>query len=163
MTTEFQIAKQQYQSAGAEVKKVLEEIFGKESFLPIMDRVKSFEDVRNIYIKTIDSGALNNIDILSRYNGVNEALRGAVAAMKLSMISAVLNEGWTPDWNDGDQYKYFPWFEYKSGVGFSYSYYVFTHSRTRLGSRLCFKSSELAMYAGKTFTKEYNEFLLLNK
>ena len=162
MTTEFQIAKQQYQSAGAEVKKVLEEIFGKESFLPIMDRVKSFEDVRNIYIKTIDSGALNNIDILSRYNGVNEALRGAVAAMKLSMISAVLNEGWTPDWNDGDQYKYFPWFEYKSGVGFSYSDCDNTYANTYLGSRLCFPDCATAVWFGETYQDLFKDYLLFN-
>jgi hypothetical protein len=49
-----------------------------------------------------------------------------------------------------------------SGVGFSYVDCVRWLTSSDVGSRLCFKSSELAEYAGKTFESIYKDFLTLN-
>jgi hypothetical protein len=91
------------------------------------------------------------------------------AYAKLFIIAEALNEGWVPDWADSDQYKYYPWLLVKkntknpSGFGLSYDGYDCAGSYSNVGSRLCFKSSELAEYAGKQFKKEYEEAYLIEK
>ena len=82
-----------------------------------------------------------------------------IAAHKLAIIAEALNEGWTPDWENRSQYKYFPWFTYKSGFGFSCTSYDIWCTLTLTGSRLCYKSSEVAIYAGEQFETIYNDFL----
>ena len=90
------------------------------------------------------------------------------AHYKLVIIAEALNQGWQPNWSDPHQLKYYPWFEVKAnednpaGFGFWYTDYDCDLTRTAVGSRLCFKSSELALYAGKQFedlSKEYFLFL----
>lgn len=86
-----------------------------------------------------------------------------VAHYKLVIIAEAINEGWTPDWADYNQYKYYPWFEMKkAGAGFSIvcSGWV---DYSSFGSRLCYKSRELAEYAGKQFEKLYNTYMTLPK
>lgn len=79
----------------------------------------------------------------------------------LIIICRALNEGWTPDWNDSNQAKWYPYFDMrsKSGFGFSYSFYVTWRTSADVGSRLCFKNEELAKYAGKQFENIYKSFL----
>lgn len=74
------------------------------------------------------------------------------------LITKALNEGWVPDWSNPNEYKYFPWFEMGSS-GFRF----FDHGDwcSSVGSRLCFKSSELAQYAGRTFQNVYEKFMLI--
>jgi len=80
----------------------------------------------------------------------------------LKMIVEALNEGWKPDWSNSSEYKYYPWFEMASS-GFRFNDYDFWYSFSFVGSRLCFKSRELAEYAGKTFLEEYKKYMLINK
>ena len=49
-----------------------------------------------------------------------------------------------------------------SGSGFSYYDCVFTYSRSSVGSRLVFKSRDLAKYAGQQFEDIYKGFFLIN-
>lgn len=95
-----------------------------------------------------------------------------LATYKLSIIAEALNheavgEPWVPNWNDGT-YKYFPWFEIEasdenaSGVGFSLTCYGHWDANTFVGSRLCFLSSELALYAAKQFMELYKDYILIN-
>ncbi len=90
-----------------------------------------------------------------------------LAHYKLVIIAEALNEGWQPDWNNDDQWKYYPWFivnaseEKPSGFGLSYHVYGRWDSCTCVGARLCFKSSDLAKYAGKQFKNLYEEYFLL--
>jgi len=85
-----------------------------------------------------------------------------IAHYKLVIIVEALNEGWEPNWSNYDEYKYHPWFEYKNsgavfgGVG---SYYY----SADVGSRLVFKSRDLAEYAARHFIKLYNTYLTLLK
>jgi hypothetical protein len=141
----------EYQKATKAGKALLEKLFGKETFIQdLTDRVKSFEDACGILGITVSS-------VLSKYDTPDE-----IAYKKLKIITKVLNNGWTPDWSDDDQAKYFPWFEWKSkSSGFSFlsvnDYYTLTDS----SSRLCFHSRELAEYAAKQFLALYNEFLTI--
>lgn len=77
-------------------------------------------------------------------------------------------DGFTPDWSDGNQLKYFPWFVYgesKDHAGFvcATTRYTATYASASIGSRLCFKSSERAHQFGEMFTELFNDFLLFNK
>lgn len=148
-----------YPDAAPEFKTMLESTFGKETFFKnIMDRIKSFEDV----LKVIQPTDTLELAILS-YSGKNARLIGQRAFLMVQMIAEVLNEGWKPDWSDSDEYKYYPWFEFKKGFGFSEATYDSWDAGTGVGSRLCFKNRELAEYAGSQFQDIYNEFLTFNK
>jgi len=89
---------------------------------------------------------------------------------KVIRINRVLNEGWQPDWNDDDQYKYYPWFDMEaygedagSGVGFSFNDYYYDDSLSYVGSRLVYPTRELAKFAGETFLAEYRGFMVIEK
>ena len=77
-------------------------------------------------------------------------------------------DGFTPDWSDGNQLKYFPWFVYRessdhAGFVFASALFTATSAYASIGSRLCFKSSERAHQFGEMFTDLFNDFLLFNK
>lgn len=84
-----------------------------------------------------------------------------VAYRIIKLLAKSLNQGWTPDWNDEDQWKYYTWFYMGGSSGFRYDDYGLQHSNSNVGSRLCFKSAELAKYAGETFTEVYKQFMLI--
>lgn len=117
---------------------------------PITERVKTFEDAcRELGISKIELGI----------TGMDEDQESIEAYAKLIIIARALNEGWQPDWSDQSQYKYVPWFEHKSGFGLSYDGCDRWYSHTTVGSRLCYKSRQLAEYAGKQFADIYNQYL----
>lgn len=77
-------------------------------------------------------------------------------------------DGFTPDWSDGSQWKYFPWFAYRENKGhagfvFAYASATATSGLAYFGSRLCFKSSNRARQFGEMFTDLFNDFILFNK
>jgi len=87
-----------------------------------------------------------------------------IAHMQMIIIAEALNEGWTPNWDDYDEYKYFPWFYMnKPGFRFLDSNYVYAAANSAGGSRLCFKTRELATYAGKTFINLYKDMMVVPK
>lgn len=122
-----------------------------------METIKSFEDACNKV--GIDPAALPNVSMLP------EQMQNAlVAQYKLWVIAKALNDGWEPDWTNDDEYKYYPWFymqDGSSGLGFSDPGFDDDYAGTAVGSRLCFKSSELARYAGKTFLELYRQVFVL--
>jgi len=80
---------------------------------------------------------------------------------QLAELVKIVNEGWTPDWNDSSQYKYEPYFKWNgSAFVFCNCYYRWIQV-TFVSSQLCFKNSELATYAGKQFDYLYNKILSL--
>lgn len=108
-----------------------------------------------------------------------------IAYLKLRIIVAALNEGWEPKFTE-DEYRYFPWFyfytkeEYdklddeekgrcvlrsgnytSSSSGFVYcdAYVDVSYSYTNFGSRLAFRTRELAAYAGRQFIEEWADFM----
>lgn len=50
-----------------------------------------------------------------------------------------------------------------AGFAFASSYYAPSNAYAPLGSRLCFKSSDLAAYAGRQFIRLYMDFNLIRK
>jgi hypothetical protein len=113
-----------------------------------------------------------------------------LAYMKLRIIVAALNEGWTPKFTT-DEFRYYPFFrlytqedinrmdeDVKSrlvlcgggsaggamcGLVASGSLSGWTHSPSNSGSRLAFKTKDLALYAGKQFAKIYADFVVSKK
>lgn len=142
-----------YTNSNASGKELLEKKFGKEIFnLNITDKVKTFEDACAVL-------NLNPYDVLT-HKGTFFTVkqRRANAFDKLEVIIQAVNEGWQPYWNDSNQAKFFPWFEYKS-KGFSLCVVYCAYLGASVPSCLCFKSRELATYVATQFNTIYNEYL----
>jgi hypothetical protein len=95
------------------------------------------------------------------------------AYRELKIIAKALNQSdgtpWEPDWSNDDEYKYYPWMWVdtedgnKAGSGFSDTHCVCDCTYASVGSRLCFKTSDLAKYAGKQFAEQYKRFWLISQ
>lgn len=97
--------------------------------------------------------------------GDNALAESAVAFYKLAVIARAWNkiDGFVPDFSNGNQWKYYPWFVYKDhAAGFvsATTDYSASYTGAAIGSRLCFKSESVASKFGKTFTALYNEMFL---
>lgn len=142
-------ARQLYSNASIEFKAMLEDTFGKAFFST---------DTRD-YIKTLQD-AINATGEELRIN--QEDTPDEVAYKKLKIIyKALNNDSKFPDYNNHNQYKYYPWVKPNpSGVGLSYGDYVYSRSVTVVGSRLVVGTSEEAEYIGKKFIKKYEAWVL---
>lgn len=161
--------------------------FGEEALKSqdIKERIKTFEDAVNAIgedhplvaqYKTINSAfkeADNNLHLF--------------AYTRLAIIAEALNEGWRPEYTE-DEYRYYPWFglytqeEYDDiddedkeccrfvgrsidyayaggGLVYADAYHGSAYSSTYIGSRLAFKSRELAIYCGKQFIEIWINYL----
>ena len=161
--------------------------FGEEALKSqdIKERIKTFEDAVNAIgedhplvaqYKTINSAfkeADNNLHLF--------------AYTRLAIIAEALNEGWRPEYTE-DEYRYYPWFglytqeEYDDmndedkeccrfvgrsfnsagaygGLVYAHAYSGSAYSFTGFGSRLAFKSRELAIYCGKQFIEIWINYL----
>ena len=148
----IQNAQERYDEASVEQQKVLEIVFGEDTFPPkeIKKRVKTFEDACKVL-------SLAPGDVTSINDTEDEA-----AYKRLKVITKALNEGWEPDWDNRSEGKYYPWFYLgSSSGGFSCHDYAYVLTASHVGSRLCLKSRDLAIYAGKQFTEEYKPFMLI--
>ena len=147
-----------FRNAGKEGKQVLSDLFGKQVALydNITDRVKSFEDACQVL------GISTNVPEVKGLPRKHQ--KAIIANYKLIVIAEALNEGWKPNWQDYDEYKYYPWFDMSNpaGVGYSYADHTASSTNAGIGSRLCLKNRELAIYFGQTFTDLFNDSLLLN-
>ena len=147
-----------FRNAGKEGKQVLSDLFGKQVALydNITDRVKSFEDACQVL------GISTNVPEVKGLPRKHQ--KAIIANYKLIVIAEALNEGWKPNWQDSDEYKYYPWFDMSNpaGVGYSATIHAASATNAGVGSRLCLKNRELAIYFGQTFTDLFNDSLLLN-
>lgn len=148
---------------------------------PVTERIKTFTDACNAlgdehplvkeYLRVADGNII--LDDLYAY-------------LKLRIIVAALNEGWEPKFTE-DEYRYFPWFyfytkeeydklddEEKGRCVLRSGSYTYSDSRLRglrrglrcfvpahphNGSRLAFRTRELAAYAGRQFIEEWADFM----
>jgi hypothetical protein len=118
--------------------------------------IKTFEDA----CKVLNLDATTIIPDFSFFpESDKEAM---IAHSKLVIIAKAINGDWVPNWNDWDQYKYYPWFEMGSPSGGGFSYYDddawLTYSY--VGSRLCFETREMAKYVGKQFEDLYKAYFV---
>lgn len=143
----------------------------------VMERIKTFEDACN------ELGIDHNEWMQDKKELGLEA--DVIAYLKLRIIAAALNEGWKPQFTT-DEYRYFPWFclytqseidemneEDKSrvvfrsgnsagaGGGVAYAGPGSDSSGTGayIGSRLAFKTRELAEYAGRQFVEIWADYV----
>lgn len=130
-----------------------------QEYEEITDRVKSYADACKVL----------GIEPMNEQNMKAQGFRpDEVARRKLETITEALNEGWKPDWNNKDQYKYYPYFYIRenakakasAGLSCAYTYYTASYTDAIIGSRLCFHDSDTARYAGNTFTELYEQILI---
>lgn len=140
--------RQIYAEANTAEKQILEKLYSKSVLGDIKNKIKSFEDACE-YLSLPISAARQNFSTMPS---------DEKAFYQLEIICKALNEGWTPDWSDDDQPKYYPWFDFQGGR-FVFLSVDYSYASSCLGSRLCFRTHELAEYAGKTFINLYNDFL----
>ena len=115
--------------------------------------IKSFDDACK---------ALSIENTLPDFTGVPDKHRKALLShYQLVIIAQALNERWEPNWDDYDEYKYYPYFNMQGG--FSYYYYGSWITNTNASSRLCFRSREVAKYAGETFLELFKDYFVIDK
>ena len=172
-----------------EIQELLINLFGKENVEPVQkpkavtDRIKTFEDAYNElgekhpYCIAFDS--------IYQNDSVIPSIGDVYSYLKLRIICAALNEGWEPQFTEGE-YRYYPWFElmtkeeiddmneekrsrvvcrssnYASayvGLICSVSSGVSSFAGGVCAYRLVFKSSDLAEYAGRQFIDIWADFV----
>ena len=137
-----------YNEANSKQKELIKKYFKINIF--DLNSIKSFDDILKISGKTLE-------DILI-YKSPKTAKEVRLNALsKIELIKEVVNQGWVEDWNNSNEYKYYPWFDFdSSGFGFRDS-----DSRCScFDSVLAFyKTKEISSFVGKTFLKEYKEFV----
>lgn len=148
----------------------------------ITERIKTFEDALDCLSSEHPMKrnwiALSSIQELFAPN--------MVAYAKLCVIAAALNEEWELRWGSSQVY-YYPWFYIYSGHEFSRlpksrheelvllggsagrgaycglgcvdSVRAFSHSIARCGSRLAFRSADIAKYCGQQFITIWADYL----
>jgi hypothetical protein len=140
-----------YPKADTTWKETLEEAFGKEFFSqkPV-DRIKTVEDACNVL--GIDPGTVwHNLDQPDE-----------IAYKKLKVVVKALNylvngnQLWLPDYNNTREAKWYPWF-YMNEPGFRLYDVCYDITHSYLGSRLVFKTEELARYAANQFSGLYSD------
>lgn len=141
-----------YSSADASGKKMLKALLGQSFSDNVMERIKTYEDA------CAELGF--DPEEIKVSGGLDSDRKSIQAYSKLSVIAKALNEGWEPDWKNHSQYKYTVWMK-DSGSGLAFYGYGVWRSDTGVGSRLCFKSAELAEYAGKQFESIFQDFAKL--
>lgn len=134
-----------YNDSDNSTRHFLETLFGKREFLPIQVRVTSYETACEELGISADLPFEFDDDFNPFYQEV-------VARYKLSVIAKALQEGWQPDWSKAEN-KWYVWFEYKAGEGFVVADAGCARGNTRsgVGSRLCFPTSDMARYFGEQF------------
>ena len=167
-----------YKNASDEQKELLEHLFGREVFKPVdvKERIKTFADAAK---------AVGIEDPEEWESGYSDVEPDILAYFKLRIITKALNEGWEPKFIPGE-YRWAPYFllytkeeiekmnaetrarvVFRSGsaasaiggVSVAVAYYDSAAVSAYIGSRLAFKSEELAEYAGKQFTEIYADFI----
>lgn len=160
---------------------------------PVTERIKTFDDA----VRELGENhpfVIHYNTYMSEVNGVADDDEDVVATLQLRIITAALNEGWTPSFDKANrEYRYAPWFELYTqseivdmseeerreknvclvggsahnglacGLAFVTSYIAFSHSPAYIGSRLAYKSSELAKYSGRQFTEIWKHVVFKSK
>lgn len=138
---------------------IFDYFYKEEDYEEITDRVKTYEDACKVL----------GVEPINEQNAKAQGFRSdEIARRKLETIAAALNEGWKPDWNNTDQYKYYPYFyiqenaKGKGSAGLSYAgtANAAAYTAAYIGFRLCFYASRLARYASNQFTDLYEQILI---
>ena len=138
------------------MKTILHDEFGEKTFAKDFKSIKTFSDACEAFGITEEE--------FEKHWSTADLAKDTLAYEKLKVIANAINAGWTPDWSNTNQPKYYPYFAVlPSGSGFSYSLTYNYYGATIVGSRLCFETSEKAEYAARQFEDIYIQFLLITK
>lgn len=174
-----------YMQGNAAVRKSLREMLGERlnEEIPVTSRVRTFNDA----IEELGEAH----EAVKAYRDIEWKLgkehKDLLAYLKLRIITEALNEGWKPQFTEGER-RWYAWYElltkeemdamsdkekeerrvvgrasssaYANG-GLVYAYAGSVSSGTSYGSRLAFKSEELAEYAGKQFAEIYADYCFI--
>lgn len=160
----------------------------------VTERIKTLYDAQCELAQRAEHGDYEAKQLIEEYNKVEteKATTDLVAFLQLRIITAALNEGWKPQFNDDEQ-RWYPYFilwtqeeiddmsdEEKDskelllwggcaddgtycGSSCSTSYNGWTNSHADFGSRLDYKTEALATYAGRQFASVYARFYVGDK
>lgn len=179
-----------YRSTSADGRKAVKEALGEKfsEILPATERVKTYEDAVNELGEDNPIVVAASTASWRFPEAVNKDL---VAYMKMRVIVAALNDGWEPQFVPGEQ-RWYPWYELISkedyeamsedekqerrcvgrsnnnadaygGLVCSFAGDASSYSVASVGSRLAFKSEELAEYSGKQFAELFADFCFIPK
>lgn len=145
-------ARELYKKADPVLKELLEANFSKKGlYINIIDRIKTWKDI-------LDELEEREEDVLPYNSPKNKQQISQNALAKIQKIAEVLNEGWEANWNNSNEYKYYPYFNnFSGGGGFWGSGCGVVFSSP--GFKQHYKSRELSDYAGKQFLNIYREYL----
>lgn len=157
---------------------------------PVTERIKSFEDALEELEVRAANGDNTAKMLYDDWHNVTTDSDDLIAFLKLRIVCAALNEGWEPKHTE-DEVRYYPWHwlytqdelndmreeekinrcmlptgEYQTefaGFGYANSNDAPSNAYADLGSRLCLRSEQLAVYCGKQFIKLWADFKLIHK
>jgi hypothetical protein len=138
-----------YKAANDDQKKLITKYFKIEENINILQKVKNFSDILKISGKTLKT-------LLPYQNPKNPTEIKTNAFIKIKLIEEVLNQGWIPNWENNYEYKYYPYFILKNKNWTPDSVYFFEVCSGAVGF---YQNKEISDFVGKTFLKEYIEFL----
>lgn len=174
-----------YMQGNAAVRKSLREMLGERlnEEIPVTSRVRTFNDA----IEELGEAH----EAVKAYRDIEWKLgkehKDLLAYLKLRIITEALNEGWKPQFTEGER-RWYAWYELltkeemdamsdkekeerrvvgradnnaDANGGLVCAYAVNVSSVTHNGSRLAFKSEELAEYAGKQFAEIYADYCFI--
>ena len=150
---------------------------------PVTERIKTFTDACNALGDEHPLVTQYRLTAAA-YKG-EPMTEDFIAYLKLRIIVAVLNEGWEPKF-EKSEYRYYPWFylytkeqydelddkekgrcvlrsysnsDANGGLVCAYAFSTSSNSNSNYGSRLAFRTRELASYAGRQFIEEWADFM----
>ena len=183
-----------YRTGGDEARKAIKEALGDEfsKTIPVTSRVQTFDDaMRELGDDHPTVKAWRSIKYGYAVSDTDPETSDIMAYATLRVITEALNEGWKPQFTEGER-RWYAWYDFLAkeeveemsdeekkerrvvgranynanaygGLVFSVAHYVSTVSYTYCGSRLAFKNEELAEYAAKQFGDIYADFCFIPK
>ena len=183
-----------YRTGGDEARKAIKEALGDEfsELIPVTKRVQTLDDaVRELGDDQPAVKAWRSIKYGYSVSEKDPDTADIMAYVTLRVITEALNEGWKPQFTEGER-RWYAWYDFLTkeevegmsdeekeerrvvgragsyanaygGLVYSHAYYVSTFSDSNFGSRLAFKNEELAEYAAKQFGDIYADFCFIPK
>ena len=120
--------------------------------MSIIEKIKTFEDAM---------AATGRTEMPDFSTFPAEMRKHFEALFKMVVIVEALNEGWKPNWDNGNERKFHPWFWMSPGsFAFDVSCYACGPAHAGSGSRLKLKSRELTEYCATQFTDIWKDIQL---
>lgn len=183
-----------YRTGGDEARKAIKEALGDEfsELIPVTKRVQTLDDaVRELGDDQPAVKAWRSIKYGYSVSEKDPDTADIMAYVTLRVITEALNEGWKPQFTEGER-RWYAWYDFLTkeevegmsdeekeerrvvgraisnanaygGLVYSVAFGVSAVSNTSFGSRLAFKNEELAEYAAKQFGDIYADFCFIPK